>query len=396
MVATIMQCSKQDGQATTANTTQYLAPVGRVSITSTETQAQVTLREAGTLTDLFVLVIANSINAVGTVRTRKNAANGGLAASITANLTGIFEDTGGSDTIAAGDEICFQSVPGAATGTRTYNTIGVNYTDSNSANTTTRLGCALSSTFATASTVYFKQIQGEIGTNTTESGAKSRIIEGCTAQSLFINVVSNARTTATTLFLRKNGANGNNTISIGSTQAGLFEDTTHTDTIAVNDDINFQLTTGTGTQNLVIFSIAISLVDGQGNGFCTGGRSAGMNIAISTTAYFQLTGFVNAGNTTEAQVHRTVREAFGFYGLTLLVASNSNTATSTFTFRKNGAGTAMGASIAASTAGVFTDIVDTVSTAVGDEVCYELVTGGTGSNINIRQMACWSNLAACQ
>ena len=62
---------------------------------------------------------ANTINGTSTINVRKNAANAGLSLTIGHNATGTFENTTPTDTVtvAAGDKLNYQTVPGAATGT---------------------------------------------------------------------------------------------------------------------------------------------------------------------------------------------------------------------------------------------------------------------------------------
>jgi hypothetical protein len=392
LAETILQSSKQDGQITTANTTQYITIGGGLAIGTTEAQLHVTMREAGTLSKLFVRIIANSVNGSSTLRTRKNSANGGMTATIGANATGIFEDTTNSDTIAAGDEVNYQSVPGAATGTYTFTVIGVNYAATT--DTVSRLICSVSTTYATASTSWFLIPHGEQGLNTTDASAKHRFRKAGTLRSLFVNIVSNARTTNTLIRSRKNGADGNQLITIGSGVTGLIEDTTNTDTIAVADDVNYSLTTGTGTQNLVVMSIASSFVSTAGLGFNTGGRSTGMSLAISSTFFFVIQGRLNAGNTTEAQVQRTLRTGGTFSEMTFLVTANTITANTIATFRKNTANGNQTFTIGSSATGVFSDSTNTDVCAAADIVDYQVVTGGTGTSINIRQMSTWAALSA--
>lgn len=61
-------------------------------------------------------------------------------------------------------------------------------------------------------------------------------------------VVANNLPSATLSF-RKNGANGNQSISIGSLATGYFEDTVNSDVLTSTDSVNYQLITG-GTSTI--------------------------------------------------------------------------------------------------------------------------------------------------
>jgi hypothetical protein len=390
---TILQTSKYDGQATTANQTQYIPSGGRCQIVSVESEAQVTFREAGSIDRFFINIIANSVAADSKIRTRKNGNNGRCEVTIGSNATGIFEDTAHYDIVSAGDELCYQSVPGAATGTYTLTVLGVNY--KSTTDTVTRC-IAVSSVAITTQGTWYKLLMGEVGTNTTENNAQTRIKKAGTAKNLFCNISANARTTDTTIRLRKNSADSALVIVVGSGAIGFFEDITHTESIAVDDDIAFSIATGTGTESLTLKSIAVSYITTDGSGLASAGRSSGFSINISLTNYFNISGFFGGGVTTESNAHRTVREAYTFSNLNINVTANTITADSVLTFRKNNTDGNQIITIGSGATGRLVDTTHTDVTAAGDEVDYQLITGGAGTSINIRQMASWSATAAGQ
>jgi hypothetical protein len=91
---------------TTAGQTHYLSLVsgGAIIYNSTEAQVQVPYRTAGTFSNLFVRISANSTNNSSTIRTRQNTStNGTLVVSPGAGTTGVFEDTTNTDSVTAGD-----------------------------------------------------------------------------------------------------------------------------------------------------------------------------------------------------------------------------------------------------------------------------------------------------
>ena len=83
----------------------------------------------GTIQDFFVRLTANSINAASTIRIRRNGVNGALSVSTVANTSGSYEDTTNSEPISPNNNICVQTVPGAATGTMTISVFSVTYDD---------------------------------------------------------------------------------------------------------------------------------------------------------------------------------------------------------------------------------------------------------------------------
>jgi hypothetical protein len=148
------------------------------------------IRAAGTVSNLHVNVTTAS-NVTASFTSEKNAVAGALTVSLTTGVTGIFEDTTHSDTLAAGD---------------TY-------------------GSTTSPAFGTTAPTY------TVGLNVTYASNQSEICSGSIA------------TTAITL--RKNGASGTVTVSVGAAATGNFEDTTHTDTFLGSDLVNYLVTGGT-------------------------------------------------------------------------------------------------------------------------------------------------------
>ena len=242
----------------TANTTQDRHIMGTVhGPSTTEANKNIKFPLAGTLFDLYIRITANSINATSTVRTRKNAVNGGLSVSPGANATGNFTDASGSDTLAANDLVALQTVPGAATGTMQLCFVSVIY--NNATTKVSRHATNGAATYATASVSRFNRsnsIQNSGGG--TESGIVSRTRKDLTARHLGAYVSTNARINNSTLTSRKNSAAGAMTRTIAAGATGWQEDTTNSDSLVAGNDWDISVATGSGTQNLIIESLVVS------------------------------------------------------------------------------------------------------------------------------------------
>jgi len=105
--------------------TNYIVGEGSLGSSSVEANVQTEARVAITLTNLFVRVLANSLNSGSTLRTRRNGGNGNLNVSIGAGATGEFEDIVNSDGYAAADLYNFQLVTGPDNGTIALTIISV-------------------------------------------------------------------------------------------------------------------------------------------------------------------------------------------------------------------------------------------------------------------------------
>lgn len=74
--------------------------------------------------------------------------------------------------------------------------------------------------------------------------------------------ISNTRATATTVKTRKNGADGNQSISVTTT--GILQDTTNSDSIASGDLISISVTTGTGSDTFRMRHVTAELTTTDG------------------------------------------------------------------------------------------------------------------------------------
>src|SRR6187200_361428 len=195
------------GPATTASTVEYWTPgAGVAASTTTEANAQVKLRTPGTMANFYVRI--GSSTGTHVFRTRKNTANGNM--TVTVNALGVFEDNTNTDTIAAADLFCYTT--DSAANTTTWWVISNHFT----ATTDTGSICVawIQTTQTTASTTWYIPLTARYNTNTTtETNMKSRMRKAGTLKFLGCHVQTN-RATNTTIRLRKNGANGNQLLTI--------------------------------------------------------------------------------------------------------------------------------------------------------------------------------------
>lgn len=361
------------------NITRYVLIGGGLNTGfTTETDAQMTYRSAGTLANLYVCVTTNTLTASTTVRTRKSAVNGNQSISIGSGATGIFEDTVNSDSVAAADKLNYQIVTGA-TGTSllisqfattflaTTNTVKKHVVGANN------------SSISSASTTSFWGISGTALT-TTEANVQYRSRVTGTLTNLQIQIPSNARTTTTTFGSRKNTANGNLTISVGSTATGIFEDTTHSDSVVPTDLINLFITTGTGALVLRYDNLGVELTTTDGSSVFHASNGGTLTVATSITSFIAIDGSGSV-MTTESQARNTPRFSFTAGNYQARIVTNTITASSTFSVRQNGTTTGVGVSIGSSATGIFEDTVNSVSIVATDTVDHQIVTGASGTNL---------------
>lgn len=83
---------------------------------------------------------------------------------------------------------------------------------------------------------------------TSETNNRYIIPFSCTLSGMWVYVIANTISATSFVRLRKNGADGNQSISITASTTGAFEDTTNSDSITSSDYVNYSVVTGgTGT-----------------------------------------------------------------------------------------------------------------------------------------------------
>jgi hypothetical protein len=223
------------------------------SINTTEQNAKAKIQTACTMRYLLVNVLTSSTGTV-TVRLRKNGVDGSSVVTSTAATTGIFEDTTNSDTIAAGDDVCFSVVGSTASGTRAISLISLSMMNTN--NKFLLGGVDANGTEGTINfnTTSYVPISGRPFRTTTENNTKvkSRYTKMSLSQ-LTVQVTANTVNGTSTIRTRKNGASGAQSVSIGASTTGFFTDSTNSDfNLVSTDDINYQVVTGGSSGNMSV------------------------------------------------------------------------------------------------------------------------------------------------
>jgi hypothetical protein len=201
---------------------------------------QFVIRAPVTKKNLIVFARTNAGPGTNTVRSRKNAANGNMAVTIGSTLTGVFEDTTNSDSVVAGDVWNYQCDAG-----------GVSFLCNachSAAYTTTKsevIGGANPSGHAFVAANQFTALMYDnILKTTTEAVVQGPLGLDGMLTNMRLGIFNNAMTGTYTVNLRKNGANANQSISVGAGTTGAFEDTTHTDRFVAADLFNYMYSGG--------------------------------------------------------------------------------------------------------------------------------------------------------
>lgn len=344
-----------------------------VSGFTTEADAQLKIRAAGKLSRLSIRVKTNGRSTNSTVTTRKNAAAGAGSITITASTTGIFEDTSFTDTVAADDLINLRHVTGSGTGSQVIThglmrfipTSGTVAPLCYSFRNTGGLG------FSTASTTVYAGMHGSHAANTqptTEARLQVKTKVTQVISHARVYVLSNTRTTNGSVKFRKNGADGNLNVTITASTAGQFEDTSNSDSPAVDDLINWSITTGTGTGTTTILQIAAKF-SSNSTDFEIGAMNypAAGNMTANVANYLPILGELTPSTTeTDYRVNFPMQVRASF--LRVRVSTNGASNAVSVALRQNGSSSALATTVSASTTGLFEDTTNSVVIAQNDDI----------------------------
>lgn len=348
------------------------------------TTASIKSRPAGTYSNLYSNITTNGRNGTTTIQLIKNGSNANQSLSIPSSTTGVFEDTSNTDSFADGDTINLQTIITGSSGFVVRGPTRILF-DSNTDTVFPTIGGG-SISFTTASTTRYMTLNGTLATSvTTESQVQTEFKSSATLKNFQVRVLLNARTTTTTGRIRKNAANGSQSVSIGNSATGLFENTANTDSIVATDKVNYSFTTGTGTQSITFNIFAVFIFSSSSINYLTAGYTSGTTQNFGLTTYPYIGASIETVSTeSDAQVKTGLDGTLK--NLTLTISANNINGSSTFITRKNTANGNQSISIGSSSTGFFSDTSNTTSIVGTDLINYQNVTGGSSGSMTLRSI----------
>lgn len=350
---------------------------GSVALKASEEDAKEIFGVAGTIANWEVYVSANTIaTSASTLEIRINAVTGNQSISIPAGSSGLWRAVSGNpDTVAANDLVSVRVNTPNTSGSLTITNCRYSFTATGT--TTVHYRCNTWAYSNNAATRY-ACINGNIATTaevlTTMSSAGTLV-------GLHVYCGANARGgVSDVITVRKNSADTAMTVTVTAANT-KYSDTVDTVSIAAGDDISIKLVTGASASTAQIsivleFQPSSTTYDLPGNW--------GQSLSTSTTNYAQIAG-TQRSYTTEASGSNKMIAAGQASNARINVSSpNGITANSTYRLRLNNTSNGnISISIPSSTSGKLTDLVNSDIFNAGDTLGYSLVTGGTGTTINI-------------
>ena len=364
------------------NSTDRYLPVGNssnvVSTANEVTVSQIVRSEGFVASNIQCYVKANTRTSDSAeIRLRKNNTDSTCVCLIPFGTTGLFVSTGGVS-YAVTDTINYIIKYGAG-GTGQVDFTSINcLIKTATTNSITRLVAYINATIG-INTQYAQIVHKNLSLQSTEANTQTKMSVAGTVKNLYVYVASNTRDGTSTISIRKNSADGNLTVSIGASTTGVFEDTSNTDTIADGDLLCWKTVRGGTTGSMVVSIIGADLITTD-DSFTSVLAGSSTFSPGSATDYFMQIG----GNTIEADTDTQTKtkmyvENYSADRLRIELTTNTVASTSTLTFRKNGADTAVTVPITASTTGLFEDTTHSVAITGLDDINYKLAAGGSGS-----------------
>lgn len=241
---------------TSASTTRYTPLFGSFANNNTESLVQTVIKTAATLKNLYCRVTSNGRSSTTTLGTRVNGVNGNVSVSVGAGSTGAFEDTSNTDTLSVEDAINAYVTTGTGTGTINFIALGIDIVTTNSKYQYV-VGIGAGGVTHNDDTTLYYAVGGLINGFATEADSKAKANNDITASKLQCNISANTVSVNSTLKLRKNGADGNQAVTIMASTTGVFEDASNTDTITETDEINYALVAPLGGTSMTIRSMSM-------------------------------------------------------------------------------------------------------------------------------------------
>lgn len=235
---TVTMFALQTGSSSNSATHYY--NLSATNISTTENNILSEINTAGTLKNLYVYISGNARITSTDFTARVANADTGVAVSVGAGATGVFEDTG-TASVSANDRVGFKKVTTTGSGTITY-LVGLTFETTND-----------QSIFSSGPTVavpdattYAFPLSGVLVGGASEGAIYKALNINADFSNLWATIGTNTTTSSSTFDLRKSGVSSSVTISIGDGATGTFEDTTHTESFSSSDGANVRMVNGGG------------------------------------------------------------------------------------------------------------------------------------------------------
>ena len=370
-IALISTMTYNAGVPVSAGSTYYY-PVGHGAVShnqTSETVAEAKFQHAGTLSGMSIYIITNSRSASCTLKLRKNGADGNQSITIGAGVTGIFEDTSNTDTLAANDEVCYEFDVSSGSGTILPLSVCTHY-EATTDTVVKAVSLFTYNLFSTATS--YTGFPTEPIQHADRGSEASRIYTAQTAftcDHLAVYVSSNSKAGNVTFKVRKNGADGNQSLTIGTGATGWFEDSSNSDSFSIGDEFAIENET-LGTGSFIVLRTDINIITTGTEVPYSAGNDTGLYAAESSTVYIPVFPYISATDTAGYRLYPQL--AFTAKRFSVHIAVSTTTATTTINFLIDGVAGNQTLSVGAGVSGLFEDTSNTDAIGATDGISIEI------------------------
>lgn len=228
---------------------RYVSFGGTMNFNGNEDQVQTEMNTNVEASYFSIYMIANTKTTVTTCYVNKNGSNTALTFTIPIATSGWFFDTSNTVSLVDGDLINVEVSPGGVSGSLTCGNTNI------CLETVDHISTIVANKIANYNTsnTYYDYGWGVINRNTNESNRQTEMYQKSILSNFRTYVSSNGTTTGPcTIDVRKNGADGNQGISISAGATGEFVDTSNIDSYDPGDLLSLQIDNTSGDANVEV------------------------------------------------------------------------------------------------------------------------------------------------
>lgn len=370
------------------SSSSFFWPLGMTTLgtsSSADERGLATANFAGRLTKLRAYFATNTLTTASILATvKKNGVDTAMGFTVPPGVTGWFSDFATEVEIAPDDTYTLW-IRGSTGGSGAVQPEGLTtVVQSEGADYSQILSCHYISSSSSNSYTYYGAFAGDKVSSTTinETNRRTQIRKALTLSYFKIFVSTNSRITNTTLRVRKNSANGAQSIVVPGGVTGTLIDISNTDSFVSGDALSWSWAAGTGSGTFNPLAIGATSVSQAGFSLYANsaavGSSAVTRAASDTPTFYQLVGAMQDPSTEEARLQIPVDLYANLTNFMLRVSANTSSGAVTVKLRKNGADANQNLTIAAGTTGLFEDVTNNDDTVPSDMLSKSVVGGTSG------------------
>lgn len=366
--------AQRNAVSPTASTAFYV-PFGSELSTAqtTEANVQTTLRIGCSMANLYVNLPTNTRTATA-FGVSVNGSPSALTVSSTATTTGLYSDLSHVIAVASTDKAEFVITAGSGGGS--IQVSGLTCDLQSTGQAATQFGGNVATSLSTSAR--FLSFSGTFTAQTSDTNIQMVALEAATMSNMQVVFTVNA-SAGFTVTSRKNAGAGSQSISVGASATGLFEDNTNTDSLSALDTFDFSV--GANTSAPTISAATCKWTTGTASHCQANNSRPSSPLASGATDYAALYASPLL-TTTQSSCFTPMPYAATLSLLSAKITANSSAAGATFNQYGGAAGTtALNGTVALGTGtGTVQDVTHTDSLAAADLANMR----GTGASANIQ------------